>query len=221
VRFTFFDEYFTETGDPRTPWTDFPAVSDRLCVGSLQGYGRVPCTQQQKYLTQDDDIRLASGAEMRLLEAEALLAQSDANWPQAMQLINDLRTSHNSVHTGEALAPWTANNAMDAWTMLKRERGIELWLEGRRFADLRRWQPLFGVGFETQKWPAGGVGGPQGHPELPDFAAVMNNKTNNIFTTNLRGREAVDDEPYPRELCYNISNTERNTNNNIADDDEG
>jgi hypothetical protein len=202
-------------------WADFPTVSDRLCVGSLQGYGRVPCTQQQKYLSQDDDLRLASGAEMRLIEAEALLAKSDANWPQAMQLVNGVRTSVTSTTTGEALAPWTASSAAEAWTILKRERGIELWLEARRFADLRRWQPLFGEGFTTQAWPRGGDGGVQGHPELPDFPSVMNNKTNNIFTTNLRGRPAVRDESYPRQLCYNISNTERNTNPNIADDDEG
>ena len=27
----------------------------------------------------------------------------------------------------------------DAWTLYKKERGIELWLEGRRLADFRRW----------------------------------------------------------------------------------
>lgn len=227
VNFTNIHGYYTETGDPRVPWADFPVESDRLCVGSLQGYGRVPCTQQMKYLTQDDDSRLASGSEMRLLEAEALLAQSDANWPEAMALINGVRARHNSDITRQPLAPWVATNALEAWTMLKREREIDLWLEGRRYADLRRWQPLFGrdvvtgVEYTTQRWPAGGTGSFEGDPELPNFAAVMTNPSNNIFTQTQRGRPALEGETLPRELCYTISSTERDTNPHFADDDEG
>jgi hypothetical protein len=222
VRFTDQDEYFTQTGDPRTPWQNFAAASDRLCVGSLQGYGRVPCTQQLRYLTQDDDIRLSSGNEMRLIEAEALLAQSDANWQQALTLINGVRTSYNSVTTRQPLAPHTATNAADTWRALKRERGYELWLEGRRWADLRRWQPEFGVGFTTQAWPKGANGGVEGHPDLPNFASRMTNPANNIFTQNPRGRPKLNDGSiYPRELCYNVSAQERNTNPNLTDDEEG
>jgi hypothetical protein len=220
VRFTDQDEYFTQTGDPRTPWQDFAAVSNRQCVGSLQGYpgGKVPCTQQLKYLTQDDDIRLASGAEMRLVEAEALLAQSDGNWQQALTLINALRTRYTSVTTRTPLAPHTATNAAETWRVLKRERGYQLWLEGRRMSDLRRWQPLFGPAHTAQKWPRGGVGGPQGHADLPNFESRMNSATNNIFTQYPRGRPQLDGgEQFPRELCYNISNQERNTNPNIPD----
>lgn len=40
------------------------------------------------------------------------------------------------------LSPWTAANATEAWTHLKRERGIALWLEGRRLGDQRRWAAL-------------------------------------------------------------------------------
>jgi starch-binding outer membrane protein, SusD/RagB family len=226
VNFTIFKDYYTQTGDPRTPWQDFPAVSDRLCVGSLSGYGRVPCTQQTKYLTQDDDIRLVSGPEMRLVEAEALLAKGDANWPAAMALINALRISYKSNLTGRPqLSPYTVTNSTEAWAALKRERGIELWQEGRRYADLRRWQPLFGPNHTTQAWPKGGVGGPEGDPSLPDFASVMTNKTNNLFTQNQRGRPhgsltswADNGEVYPRELCYNVSANERTTNPNLASD---
>ncbi|MGH7462800.1 MAG: RagB/SusD family nutrient uptake outer membrane protein, partial [Longimicrobiales bacterium] len=30
--------------------------------------------------------------------------------------------------------------AAEVWTLLKRERGVELWLEARRLGDLRRWK---------------------------------------------------------------------------------
>src|SRR5688572_25723268 len=33
VRFTNMDTYYTQTGDPRAAWRDFPLASDRLCVG--------------------------------------------------------------------------------------------------------------------------------------------------------------------------------------------
>jgi hypothetical protein len=222
VTFTIYHPYFTQTGDPRTPWADFPAASDRLCVGSLSGYGRVPCTQQKKYLSEDDDIRIAGGTEMRLLEAEALLAKSDANWPQALQLVNAVRTSNRSLNGSRpALEPYTATDAVETWRVLKRERGIELWLEGRRYADLRRWQPQFGTGFTTAKWPRGFENGVQGDIDLPDFAARMTNPTNNIFTQNWRGRPAVEGGvEFPRELCYNISTTERDTNPNFVESDE-
>jgi hypothetical protein len=48
----------------------------------------------------------------------------------------------NLRRTALNLAPWTATNATEAWTALKRERGIELWLEGRRLGDFRRWAAL-------------------------------------------------------------------------------
>jgi hypothetical protein len=78
-------------------------------------------------------MTLSSGWERRLIEAEALLVANDI--PGAMARLNLRRTALN-------LAPWTATNATEAWTALKRERGIELWLEGRRLGDFRRWAAL-------------------------------------------------------------------------------
>ncbi|WP_158551593.1 RagB/SusD family nutrient uptake outer membrane protein [Rhodohalobacter sp. SW132] len=125
---TYYEEYFEEFNDPRTPWGFDPdrPVGD-AAVGNL---GNVPWYFQLKYDSPDDPIKLSSGREMVLIEAEAEL--SSGNWADAMTLINSLR---NDVGVDE----WVAANETEAWTYLKRERGIELWLEARRLGDLRLW----------------------------------------------------------------------------------
>jgi hypothetical protein len=75
---------------------------------------------------------------MRLIEAEALLV--GGNFQGAMEIMNRLRATKISTKTGEPLPALTAANAAEAWTHLRRERGIELWIEGRRLNDLRRWK---------------------------------------------------------------------------------
>ena len=218
-RFTFYDKYYADTGDPRTPWREFPQASDRNCVAALQGFGgSVPCTQQRKYLSENDDMRMASGAEMRLIEAEAMLRLNPGNWQAAMAVINANRTRYVSDKTLAALQPWTANNLDDAWTYLMRERGIELWLESRRFTDMRRWERFirqYGTyaadGTTVLELPAT----TPGTLDWPRFEDVMTDKVTNIFTTNQRGRPAMQDQSLPRELCYNISDTERANNPNL------
>lgn len=119
-------QYFLDTNDPRVRWLQTALTGD-AAVGQL---GRVPWLPQQKHATRTSPINLSTGREMRLIEAEALLRGGD--WQGAMNIINSLRTSIGVV-------PWTATSAEEAWTRLKRERGIELWLEGRRLGDMRRW----------------------------------------------------------------------------------
>ena len=51
-----------------------------------------------------------------------------------------------------------------------------------------------------------------GSIDLPNFEAQSV-----FFVQNPRGREAVQGQANPRLLCYNISDTERNTNPNIPD----
>jgi hypothetical protein len=191
VKYTFFDDYYTQSGDPRAAWIKYSAANDTLCVGSLQGLGRVPCLRMWKYKSENDNIRLASGREMRLIEAEAMLVAG--NFTGALAKINAIRAGITS-DKGGALTPWTAANLTEAWTILKRERGIELWLEARRMGDQRRW--------DENNTP--------GSYELPNFEA-----RSNLFTQYPRGREATDGVPNPRLLCYNISNAERNSNPNI------
>lgn len=125
---TYYEEYYEEYEDPRTPWgldEDRP-VGD-AAVGDL---GNVPWFFQLKYEGPTDPIELSSGQEMILIRAEAELVEG--NWQVAMGLINSLRTE-------VGVEEWDANNEEEAWTFLKRERGIELWLEARRLGDLRLW----------------------------------------------------------------------------------
>ena len=81
--------------------------------------------------TSASPVRLASGREMRLVEAEAKLRANDL--PGAM-------TSINLVRTNAGTTAVTATTITEGWRLLKRERGIELWLEARRLGDMRRWK---------------------------------------------------------------------------------
>lgn len=132
---TFYENYFAATGDPRTGWTANPAIP--FANAALSGFGQVPWLNQTKFTGRNEDHPLTRGVEMRLLEAEGALVAG--NWEAAMDLINAVRTRNVSVVTGEPLEPWGAGSLEEAWRYLKRERGIEMWLEGRRLGDMRRW----------------------------------------------------------------------------------
>jgi hypothetical protein len=126
---TFYDQYYTSTKDPRVSWGQDPKVPQG--DGAVFNLGKVTWHFETKFAKKDAGINLSSGWEMRLIQAEALLVAGD--YTNAMPLINKHRVALG-------LTPWTATTLADAWTALKRERGIELWLEGRRLGDLRRWK---------------------------------------------------------------------------------
>jgi hypothetical protein len=128
---TFYEGYRKQTRDPRVPFDS--SATQLLGDAAVGNLGRVRWYFQTKYPAQTSPINLATGWEMRLVEAEAKLVANDV--PGAMTLVNTRRVSLG-------LAPWTAANATEAWTALKRERGIELWLESRRLGDFRRWATL-------------------------------------------------------------------------------
>ena len=128
---TFYEAYRKTTRDPRVPFDSSATVLvGDAAVGNL---GRVRWYFQTKYPGQTAPINLATGWEMRLIEAEAKLVAND---------VTGAMTSLNAHRVALGLAPWTAANATEAWTALKRERGIELWLEARRLGDFRRWAAL-------------------------------------------------------------------------------
>jgi hypothetical protein len=119
---SFYEAYSEATGDPRVPWTR-EAVFPTTPAGD-------PWYPQAKYGTSDAPIDLVSWEEMRLIVAEARLRDGDVDG--AMGEVDGLRAR-------VGLDPWPVDGLEDAWTALKRERGIELWLEGRRLGDLHRW----------------------------------------------------------------------------------
>ncbi len=106
--------------------------------------GRRTWFRQTKELSIYGSKLLAKGREMRLIEAEARLRQGDIAGMTTK--INELREWYNAP-TGGAFerdghplpmldVPATVQ---EAWDVFMKERGIELWLEGRRLADIRRW----------------------------------------------------------------------------------
>ncbi len=127
---TYIEGYRRSTRDSRVPYdSSLTVLVGDAAVGNL---GRVRWYFQTKFPAQTSAINLSTGWEMRLIQAEGLLINNDI--PGAMALINARRTG-----LSPAVPALTATTAEDAWLALKRERFIELWMEGRRLGDLRRW----------------------------------------------------------------------------------
>lgn len=125
---TWYYDYRVATNDPRVPITVTSLQGD----AAIECCGRVPFWPEAKMNTSAAPIRLTSGREMRLIEAEAKLRNNDV--AGAMASIAQVRSNAGAV------ALPTVTDATEAWRLLKRERGIELWLEGRRLGDMRRWK---------------------------------------------------------------------------------
>jgi hypothetical protein len=115
-------------GDPRLPWDTVYTSAHKIQTGQD---GHTSFFRQQKYTGLDSYIPLAKGTEMLLIRAEAAL-RDGGKYTTAMGFVNEERAAYG-------LGPLIAADADEAWTILQRERGAELWLETRRLWDLRRW----------------------------------------------------------------------------------
>jgi starch-binding outer membrane protein, SusD/RagB family len=118
--------------DPRVPWDTVKTTGGAVQVGQD---GRTPFFRQRKYNGLGADVPLTKGTEMLMLRAEERLRADDV--PGAMALINQQRAFYHT--TQNPLPPLTATTAAEAWPILQTERAAVLWMEGRRFWDLRRW----------------------------------------------------------------------------------
>lgn len=170
-------------GDPRVPF-DIATKDD----GTVEkgGDNRRPFYRQLKWDSYGDDIPVVSGTEMRLLEAEALLV--DGQWSAAIDKINEVRDFHD-------LANVSASSESEAWTVLMKERGLELWLQGKRLPDLRRWADT---------------------PGSVPFTVVREENAGNPAETD--PRRPVLETPVMQQqgdLCIQVSKNERDSNRNI------
>jgi len=135
---TWYLQYKYGSATTFTATTPAVIVDPRITIAfsTLQGdaaidcCGRVPFWPEAKHAASAAAIRLTSGREMQLIRAEERLIAGDQ--AGAMGFINAARTNAGA-------ATITAVDLTDAWRLLKRERGIELWLEARRLGDRRRW----------------------------------------------------------------------------------
>jgi len=185
---TFYESYYRTTQDPRVRW-DTTALLGDAAVAKFGG--RVPFWPEAKYTNTAAPVRLSSGWEMRLLEAEAALVASDLATAQSKMNAHRraLRTDTTLAKTLDTLALATVG---DGWTALKTERAIELWLEARRLGDLRRWI--------DNNVPGGYIDG-----------TYRGSVADTLHATPIETMTA----PAARALCFPVGRNERETNPNI------
>src|SRR5213592_2145485 len=181
---TFYEDYYRRTRDPRVRW-DTTTKSDTLGDAAVAKFGgRVPFWPEAKYTTTSAPVRLSSGWEMRLIAAEAALVSGDA--ATAVDSMNRRRANLS-------LPQYDRTVSLDsAWSLLKRERALELWLEARRLGDLRRWI--------TNNTPGAYVD-----------STYRASHPGTLSPTPIETMTA----PVARALCFPVGRNERETNPNV------
>ena len=134
LEFTVFNTQWAGVrGDPRVLW-DSVRVSGSTALQVGQD-GRTPFFRQRKFNGLDADVPLAKGTEMLILRAEERLRAGDST--AALALLNQSRAFYST--TANPLPALTMVPIAQLWPILQKERAATLWIEGRRFFDLRRW----------------------------------------------------------------------------------
>jgi hypothetical protein len=185
---TFYEGYYRATRDPRAKW-DSTGLNGDAAVAKFGG--RVPFWPEAKYDSTSAPVRVSSGWEMRLLEAEAALVASDLATAQSK--INAHRRALRADTTlAKTLDTVSVATLTEGWTALKTERAIELWLEARRLGDLRRWTDNNVPGAYIDGTYRGAVG-------------------DSLHATPVETMTS----PVARALCFPVGRNERETNPNV------
>ncbi|WP_324680707.1 RagB/SusD family nutrient uptake outer membrane protein [Hymenobacter sp. GOD-10R] len=166
--------YWFGVNNPRVDWTGGPAdlktastASFDPTINSSTGYANQKWISERAVADNEEgyDYPVIRYAEVLLNYAEAIFEKngsiSDADLDKSLNLVRQ-RVNKSMPKLSNALVN---SNGLDMRTEIRRERTIELYMEGFRFDDLKRWntavsvlsQPLIGVkwtGTEYQtKWP--------------------------------------------------------------------
>ncbi len=127
--------------DARNPAFNSPAGNKGFDGSTLQW-------DQNRYLDEKASVTVATGAEARLINAEAALQRGDT--AGMLTILNALRAAPPSYYlaNGAAIAPLAALAApvgpVAAVNMLFSERAHWLWLTSHRLSDLRRLERQYG-----------------------------------------------------------------------------
>ena len=157
---------FTECGffdNPADPKNSTVTATNAAGCTSHQGADGVTAHyRQDKYPDDGSDIPVATGLDMRLIEAEAALLSNDLT--TFTSRINQVRSAFSlggipeptsagaleypnayDASAGDLTTAIPGTNAadIDAWSVLDAERWLSNWLEGRRMWDLHRWDHPF------------------------------------------------------------------------------
>lgn len=113
---------YLSANDPRVPYE---------ATGEAGFDGARELILQLKYPQRTSPVPVASGAEARLIQAEAALAAGDI--PNFLTFLNQSRAAAGG--TGSVVDPGTTAGRVD---LLFRERAYTLWLTAHRLGDMRR-----------------------------------------------------------------------------------
>lgn len=121
--------------DPRLPIT-----IDSLRDGIVWKYSYPLYTQQRKFLNGTVTFKLASYIDKKMIEAEHLLSQNDANW------IDAINSARRTVGLADTLSPIQMSDKVD---LLFRERAFWFYGNAVRLSDMRRLVRQYGRDVNT------------------------------------------------------------------------
>ena len=169
---------YRSSADPRIPWqlVITPPTPPATKPDTNKGFdGSTLQFDQLRYTSRSTSITLATGAEARLIEAEAQLQNGDTatNAAPMYTTLNALRSSPPSYFTPSstlgALTTDSATGAGGAKRLLFRERAYWLWLTAHRLGDLRRLIRQYGFAADSV-FPSG----PYFKSQVPTYGSDVN-----------------------------------------------